>query len=58
MRPALTMSSFFPIKWEPGGGEEEEEEGGGEEEVWEVSSSDDMLMTSYSRFSGINKNTV
>lgn len=50
------------MKWESEGGEEEE--GGGEEEeeeeeeVWEVSSSDDMLITSYSRFPGLSKNIV
>lgn len=55
------MSSFFPMKWEEGGGEEEEEKEGGleeeDEEVWEISSSD-MLLTSYGRFPGMNKNKV
>lgn len=40
------------MKWEAGGGEEEDEGGGEveEEEVWEVSSSDDMLITLSNRF--------
>lgn len=53
------MSSFFPMKWEAGGGEEREGGGEeGEEDVWEVSSSDDMLITSYSRTPDMNKNMV
>lgn len=52
-RPALTMSSFFPMKWEAGGGGKEEEEGKGE-----VSSSDDMLTLLDSRLSDWNNKKV
>lgn len=56
------MSSFFPMKCEAGGSnidDDEDKEGddndddddkGGEEEVREVTSLEDMLVTSYSRF--------
>ena len=43
------MSSILPMKCEAEGGEEEEEDED-EEEVCEVSSSEDMLIASYSRF--------